>query len=63
VRLVKINDSRPLLFPERLFAPTPAASLTATPVCGWVNDMRHEGPHCLDAPVVVTGEEAGLFAS
>ncbi len=29
---------------ERLFAPAPAASLTATPLYGWVNDVWQEGP-------------------
>jgi len=31
---------------ERLFAPAPAASLTATPGFGRVNDVRHEGAQC-----------------
>src|ERR1700722_4840545 len=38
-----LNAARPPGEVERLFAPAPAAPLTATPVSGWVNDVRHEG--------------------
>ncbi len=43
-----LDAARPPAEVERLFAPAPAASLTATPVCGWVNDVRHEGPRCVE---------------
>ncbi len=58
-----LDAARPPAEVERPFAPAPAASLTATPVCGWVNDVRHEGPRCLEAPEVVAGDEPVLFAS
>jgi putative SOS response-associated peptidase YedK len=48
---------------ERLFFPAAAASLTTTPVCGWVNDVRHEGQGSLDGPEVVAGDEPGLVLS
>jgi len=45
-----LDAARPPAEVERPFAPAPDASLTATPVCGWVNDARHEGLRCLEGP-------------
>jgi putative SOS response-associated peptidase YedK len=45
-----LDASSPLAEVERLFVPIPAEALTATPVCKWVNDVRHEGPQCLNPP-------------
>ena len=58
-----LNAASPPAKVERLFAPAPAASLTAMPVCGWVNDVRHEGPRCLDGSEGCARDDPGLFAS
>jgi hypothetical protein len=60
-----LDAARPPVEVERLFALAPAASLTATPVCGWVNDVRHQGPRyvtpcatCRESPTIT-----GVLAS
>ena len=56
---IRLAAARPPAKVERLFAPAPVASLAATPVCGWVNDVRHEGARCLEGPEVLAGDEQG----
>ena len=55
-----LDAARPPAEVERLFAPSPAASLTATPVRGGVNDGRHEGGALHGRAEGACGPSAGL---
>jgi hypothetical protein len=58
-----LDAARPLAEVERLLAPASAASLTATPVCGWVNDVRFEGARFLEGLRGLADDELGSIGS
>jgi putative SOS response-associated peptidase YedK len=57
---VWLDPAVPVAELGRLFDPCPSGALTATPVSAWVNDVRHEGPRCLEPPAA-PAEEPSLF--
>ncbi len=53
-----LDVSHPLTAEDRLFEPFPSSALTVMAVSSWVNDVRHEGPQCLEPPEIADTERS-----